>query len=288
MDFTDAGQLLDLVLVCAGLAVWGAVLFFLAAGRWGTRGSKIAIAGPLRVDRWDGLSIRHLLGVILSFLLAATITGMVISAVEPASWNQINFSSVLADGMGKLVAIAVMVFVANSVLAGKWTAWPIRAGKLWRQLLRAAGCYLAVYPLVNVLILSLSVWLVLGLLGFDVQTQHPMLDLLSSGRLAFWQTFCVILLAVVISPVAEELFFRGLLQNYLAALSGSPKLAIAISGLAFGLVHLPLVDKVLPLAVFGMILGWWYWHNDNLLQAILLHVIFNSMALILLALGFGG
>ncbi len=155
-------------------------------------------------------------------------------------------------------------------------------------MLRAAGCYLAVYPLVNVLILNLSVWLVFGLLGFEAQAQHPALDLLSSGRLAFWQTLCIILLAVVISPVAEELFFRGLLQNYLASISGSPTLAIVISGLAFGLVHLPLADKVLPLAVFGMILGWWYWHNDNLLQAVLLHVIFNSMTLILLAMRFAG
>ncbi len=119
MDFTDAGRLLDLALICGGLAVWGGALFFFAAGRFAARGQKIAMAGQFRPDRWESLTLGHLLGVMISFLLVGAITGMVISAVEPTSWNQINFGSMLADGLGKIVAVVVMIFVANSVLTGK-------------------------------------------------------------------------------------------------------------------------------------------------------------------------
>ena len=61
-----------------------------------------------------------------------------------------------------------------------------------------------------------------------------------------------------------------------------------ILGAVFGLVHLPLVVHVPPLAVLGIILGWWYWWTGSLWQPVLVHAIFNAITLSLLFLGFAG
>ena len=87
-----------------------------------------------------------------------------------------------------------------------------------------------------------------------------------------------VLVAVVVvgAPVAEELFFRGLLLRALAGRIGSPA-AVAISAVAFGLVHYePLQLPVLVL--FGVILGVLAVRTRRLGPSICAHAAFNAVA----------
>jgi len=97
--------------------------------------------------------------------------------------------------------------------------------------------------------------------------------------------YAAIALATVVgAPFFEEIFFRGVLLRSLARLFGhwggwvGPGLAIALSGLLFGLAHAESL-QLLGLAVFGVILGIVSYRTGRLGMNIVAHGAFNLVAL---------
>lgn len=91
----------------------------------------------------------------------------------------------------------------------------------------------------------------------------------------------LILLAVVLAPVFEEIIFRGIIMKGLLNKGLNPKPAIFISALAFGLVH----GNPWQLAggfLLGSVLGLVYYKTKSLLLPILLHAFNNLISAILL------
>jgi len=82
-------------------------------------------------------------------------------------------------------------------------------------------------------------------------------------------------LALFLSPVVEELFFRGMLYPAIKQ-AGFPRLAIWGVSLLFALVHFNLVSFV-PLFVLAILLTLLYEHTDNLLAPITAHALFNAL-----------
>ncbi|MGD9854423.1 MAG: CPBP family glutamic-type intramembrane protease [Planctomycetaceae bacterium] len=113
------------------------------------------------------------------------------------------------------------------------------------------------------------------------ETLHPYLKLLreDSSLMAFgW----IMLAAVVIAPVREELLFRVMLQDGLARRIGAAP-AIGIVAVLFCLVHgFPDSLALLPLA---LILGYVYQQRQSALSVIVTHALFNLTNLAILLLG---
>ena len=88
-----------------------------------------------------------------------------------------------------------------------------------------------------------------------------------------------ILLIGGLAPVAEELFFRGMLFGGLRA--RVPFLPAAlISGVVFGSLHLTTgASAVPPLILFGFLLAWVYERSGSIWPAVILHAINNNLAL---------
>ncbi len=81
---------------------------------------------------------------------------------------------------------------------------------------------------------------------------------------------------VIVAPLAEELFFRGL---FFRALDGiwAGWAAIVVSGVAFGIFHLnPAV--MVPFSVIGMIFAWAFKMSGSLWITIITHFIINSVS----------
>lgn len=93
----------------------------------------------------------------------------------------------------------------------------------------------------------------------------------------------LVLLAVCIivgAPLAEEIFFRGLLQRTLARRYG-PTWAVAGSSLLFGITHFQLL--LLPgLAAFGLVLGLLAQRTGRLGAPLVAHMAFNAVTVIAL------
>lgn len=81
---------------------------------------------------------------------------------------------------------------------------------------------------------------------------------------------------LVVAPVAEELFFRGLLYR---GLRGYWRLApsLALSGLAFGVFHLN-PSVMLPFTAIGALFAWANERSGSLWTSILAHAAFNGVS----------
>ncbi|MCC7491651.1 MAG: CPBP family intramembrane metalloprotease [Fimbriimonadaceae bacterium] len=83
--------------------------------------------------------------------------------------------------------------------------------------------------------------------------------------------------AVALLAAAEELFFRGLLQLSLQRLTGSPRLAVAVTALLFAGLHdqpdRRLRPLLLPVFVEGVLLGGLYVVTRSLPVVMLVHAV---------------
>ncbi|HLW66503.1 MAG TPA: CPBP family intramembrane glutamic endopeptidase, partial [Gemmataceae bacterium] len=95
----------------------------------------------------------------------------------------------------------------------------------------------------------------------------------------------VVLLALAVTPaIVEEFFFRGYLFNALAAV-GKPRNAILVTAILFGIFHVLLggslaLERIIPTAIMGLVLGWVRWRSSSIGPGILLHACHNSLLLL--------
>ncbi|MDD3642876.1 MAG: type II CAAX endopeptidase family protein [Candidatus Krumholzibacteria bacterium] len=81
----------------------------------------------------------------------------------------------------------------------------------------------------------------------------------------------------VLTPVGEELLFRGLVQQTFRRNMGAAT-AIALSGTIFAVAHGTLF--LMPaVALLGVMIAWVYHRTQNLIYAILIHAVFNFASL---------
>jgi membrane protease YdiL (CAAX protease family) len=92
------------------------------------------------------------------------------------------------------------------------------------------------------------------------------------------QTFVLVFFAVVLAPLCEEFFFRGLLYGAAKRYLGFPGAAI-LSAVAFGFVHMHL-PAFLPLTALGLVLVLLYERTGSLIAPMTLHAVFNGATLV--------
>ena len=93
----------------------------------------------------------------------------------------------------------------------------------------------------------------------------------------------IILLAVVVAPVTEELAFRGYLYGVIKRYLGAIP-ALVLSGILFALIHLNL-PSFFPLLVLASVFALAYELSGSLLVPMTMHALFNAFSLILVLLG---
>lgn len=88
-----------------------------------------------------------------------------------------------------------------------------------------------------------------------------------------------ILYGGIFGPIAEEIGFRGVLLDGLFKTRCRPWLAILISALVFGLFH-GIGVQFFGAMLFGIMVGWLYWHTGSIIPSIIIHVVNNSLSFI--------
>lgn len=153
---------------------------------------------------------------------------------------------------------------------GSWRGENARRGA--GVLLIALGlCPLVLWATVNVLSPYLP----------DIGTQvHPTIELLHKPDTPFATIALLWLAAVVIAPAAEELFFRGILQNTLRRWYGHPRWAIAAASAVFAFVHAGQPAVLPAIYMLSVLLGYLYERNANILAPVLIHAIFNARTML--------
>ena len=176
----------------------------------------------------------------------------------------------LAPGAGDNAAAtaslgaAALVFVAFALAQPP----PVR----WRPL-RARGVLMAYLPFALGWVALVVAYLqAMHGLGHRVPPQ-PLLEQVARQGLGAG-TWPILLGAVALAPVVEELLFRGYLLGVLLPLVPGG-VAQLLTAAAFGLMHG--LDYALPLGVLGLLFGWLRTRHGALLPSMLAHAVHNAL-----------
>lgn len=90
-----------------------------------------------------------------------------------------------------------------------------------------------------------------------------------------------ITLLVIIAPVFEELFFRGIVLEQTRRRWGAIP-AVVVSSIFFGLVHMPVWPQVVNAVLMGFLLGYLYVICGSLVPVIIVHAANNAIAYLIL------
>jgi len=87
----------------------------------------------------------------------------------------------------------------------------------------------------------------------------------------------ILLFAIFLAPISEELFFRALLV---------PRIGIVFSSIAFGLVHVAYGSTVelVGAALIGVILGFVFKLSRSITPCLLIHIIYNLISVTIMRL----
>lgn len=112
----------------------------------------------------------------------------------------------------------------------------------------------------------------------DLQPQSIEEMLRSAGQLP--EFIAIIIAGVVLAPIAEEIFYRGMIYGLFRKYLGTTWGAVG-AGLLFGLAHWDLW-RALPLAVGGAALCYIYEKSGSILVSMVAHGVWNGVMCILI------
>ena len=184
-----------------------------------------------------------------------------------------------SDTLGYLVlanAIAMLAFtcVAAFILRMRGASWEdlgFRDPKPQEGLRLACVTWVIIVPP----LLALAAFLD----QFVEPYSHPIIEFLQADK-SVWSIALVLGAAVVAAPIAEEFFFRRILQGWLEIKFGD--WAVVVSAFCFGLAHLGQGLGWVPLIGFGVAAGYLARRRGTILPSIVLHALFNGLSVLLL------
>lgn len=237
---------------------------------------RIANPGKLRLTgtppRRNSLNPAHVALVLLVHLGIAAAAGAMLEYLLGESLTD-EKAAVLISPVAQLAALVCSLLVASAMFR-----FGARAGM-------GLNSRHAIYDAARAVVAFLAVWPVcMGLLWLSKQVlppdrPHPMLIAVKSAS-AFWQAM-VILSAVVLAPLAEEIFFRGLLQSMLRRYTRRPWISVLIASAFFAAVHFPQAQNVPALFALGIVLGYNYERSGRLYAPIIIHAVFNAVNILI-------
>lgn len=134
-------------------------------------------------------------------------------------------------------------------------------------------------------------WLLITLLYWGITTiialslnlpDEPFMLKLNAANNSFSMLVLILSAICVVAPIMEELLFRGWLFSKIAETKLGNIGALIISSLAFTAIHSQYqhIATLVMLFSLGLLLGWVRYKAKNVSYTILMHMIFNSVAMI--------
>lgn len=219
-------------------------------------------------------------------------------SLVPGTWGDLflylsgGFGLFLMAGLGLALFITEITFTVTVIvmalnvifLSGSVYLLGIRRGKIsWNSLGISPpvwetnywwwGIFLvvALFPIRGAVGILIEKWVYGNLNSLELRS-----DLLAVDNLP---QFAVLLVgAGILAPMAEELFFRGLLYNWFRQRSGVG-VSVWVSSLLFGLAHFDSVTVMVSSLMMGVVLALAFERTKSLWVSIFIHVANNSIAL---------
>lgn len=211
---------------------------------------------------------------ILLLLLGAAGSYGIAAAIYPPRSKDFELLFTIGALTSEFLGLLVAVFIWGIFLKkSSWSALGLRSTR---------RSWILIAALLWVLSRPVIVLLTLPMMTLLHVEQNPQLAAIVPGGFTWVGFIGMTMLGGVAVPIAEELFFRGVLYRWLRQSRGV-WFSIGVSAAIFGAVHGELV--VIPGAMaLGVILAWLYERSQSLWPGIAFHIINNSTSIILVYL----
>ena len=226
----------------------------------------LVVRAALPPDRYRGPAIFVLLmqalivGAIVSLIAASTAVAIFNGGELTVGGTLVQLTSTQVG----LLAVTGGLIVAPRALVGLRL---LPSTRIWRSV--AVGLILAIPAWVGVSLLANLVATVLRALGLEQDT--GIVDAVMNRA----DPTVIVLAVVLVAPIAEELFFRGVVYNAWEREHGT-RVAVFGSAALFAAIHASLY-LFLPIFVLGVVLALVYRSTRSLLATIALHAGFNAI-----------
>jgi len=250
----------------AWLTVVGALAF--TAGLLYSAVRQLRVRRYLAPERYRGPSVLILLA--LALLVASAIT--VPFGADAAALLLGNGELTLVGSIVLLVSTQAALLLVSWLLVFRpnaLAALPRFPGPDPGRALRL-GLGWGVLAWIGASLVSAAVVLALESLGLEVEPQA------AEQALGLVEPWVAVLAIVILAPIAEELFFRGIVFNAFLR-EGGTRMAYIGSAAMFAVIHLSLV-ALLPIFLLGLALAWVYHRSGSMLAPIAMHAVVNGIS----------
>ncbi|PIE93062.1 CPBP family intramembrane metalloprotease [Bacillus fungorum] len=159
--------------------------------------------------------------------------------------------------------VAIVLLAYKPVLYFIKSIWDV-------SVLKNGKTYL--YLLIGFIIIALSQYLMLHVFSFESAAEQK--EQLGSFRIQnSIQSIIYVLSVAIITPVKEEILFRGILYRFLEK-KYNFLVGIIISSFIFGILHGGLL---MTATIMGMVLAMLYKKTQSIIPSIILHIVWNLL-----------
>jgi len=191
----------------------------------------------------------------------------------------------LTLSIAAITAMAIIILVARISFARRLKGFGLNARTIRKDFFAAVVNLISVYPLVAfALIATIFFGKLIWGPGFEMQ-KHQELELIGLHSQLSVRAM-IIITAVVVVPMFEEMLFRGLFQTVIRSFllnfryHQSAWLSIVISSCLFATVHAN-AGHWPALFVLAICMGYAYEKSGSLFRPIFIHSLFNATSIIL-------
>ena len=216
-------------------------------------------------------NIQHVIKVLLLFVSIGITLNLVVIffkmllalPIDPS--NYILLHTIILD----LLAVWVMiVFIKKSGANAYDLTGRFSSEELWWGI----RTYFLILPIFITLLIGLVVFA--SLISYE-PPPHPLVEvLLQEERLPIWTLIGSFLVACVIGPLVEEIFFRGFFYPAIRKYLGVGKTMVITAALFAG-VH-ENIFSFLPIFFLGLVLCYLYEKRSSLTSCVTLHIVHNT------------
>lgn len=213
-----------------------------------------------------GVSLRRFIYFILIFLavvIAFVFVPVVFYASSLISADTLNFASNAAISL----SFPASAFVYLGFIDKKKKKSVIQRLGLGAESLTVTNLLLGVLIFLIIFALEITVGLISSISGVQINSN---VDTFFVGAPLWFYLF-----ASIISPIDEEILFRGL---------GVPALGVVVSAAVFGLLHYSYGStygiEMIAAFIFGLVTGYVYKKTGSLYPSILAHILVNALTVI--------
>jgi membrane protease YdiL (CAAX protease family) len=261
---------IDFIICIAGILLFGGWLLKTSLGR-----KALSDSVPRRNN------MPPYLPFVLLFIWFGAVS-LAISVTEKLLPDLLDWQKAFLDNLilciGAIMAMAVIIFLARASFARRLKGFGLNLGTIHKDFPAALLNLLSVWPLIAAMII-LTTRLGKLILGPDFEIQpHEELELIRAYSQLPVRVL-IIVTAVAIVPVFEEMLFRGLFQTMLRSISLKPWLSIVTASGLFALAHAN-AGHWPALFVLSLCIGYAYEKSGSLLRPIFIHSLFNATSII--------